>query len=325
MFVTYTPTTGYFGQDSFAFVAIGPGGTSAPATATLQVGTPGAPVAVARSVTVAFNTATAIDLTAAITGVSTGVSVTTPPDHGTTSVNGKVVTYTPAPGYFGDDVFSYTAIGPGGTSLPVDVTIKVTPLAPSADTVTMILPLNTPTVLDLTPFVRGTGLTGVAVVGAPLHGTVTVNGMKVTYTPKNDYFGADSFTYTAFGTVGKSSPATVKVSIVGRPDPAKDAAVTGLLAAQSDAAQRFSRAQIGNYQGRMETLHRSGDSGVAPPPGATPPPAAAPVPAQTARANGAGALDPIKPNTDPNSINAIARANAYQGNSLAGPVPTGSA
>lgn len=327
--VTYTPNTGYFGQDSFAFTATGPGGTSAPATVTVQVGTPGAPVAVARSVTVTFNTATAIDLTSAITGLSTGVSVTTPPDHGTTSVSGKIVTYTPATGYFGDDVFSYTAVGPGGTSLPVDVTIKVTPLAPSGDSVTMILPLNTPTVLDLSPFVRGTALTGVAVVSAPLHGTVTVNGMKVTYTPKNDYFGADSFTYTAFGTVGKSSPATVKVTIVGRPDPAKDANVTGLLAAQSDAAQRFSRAQISNFQGRMETLHRSGDSGVAPPPGAAPAPAATPpVPAQTARANGTNntsALDPIKPNADANSTNAIARANAYQGNSLAGPVPSGGA
>ncbi|MEP7154136.1 MAG: autotransporter domain-containing protein [Betaproteobacteria bacterium] len=316
--ITYTPNTGYFGTDSFTFTATGPGGTSSPAVATLQVGTPAAPTAAAKAVTVTFNTATAIDLTASITGISTTVSIATPPEHGTATVNGKTVTYTPTSGYFGDDVFSYAATGPGGTSLPADVTIKVTPLAPSADTVTLILPLNTPTVLDLAPFVRGTALTGVAMAGPPLHGTVTVNGLKVTYTPKQDYFGSDTFTYIAFGTAGKSAPATVKVTIVGRPDPAKDANVTGLLAAQTDAAQRFSRAQITNFQGRMETLHRSGDSGVAVP---AAPAAATTTPAQTARASAsttAGPLDPLKPNADNK-----APANSYQANSFAGPVPAG--
>jgi len=315
--VTYTPAPGYFGADSFSFTATGPGGTSSPALATVQVGPPGAPTVAAKSVTVTFNTAITIDLTASISGVSTSITISTPPANGTATVNGKVVTYTPANGFFGDDLFSYTATGPGGTSLPADVTIKVTPLAPSGDTVTLILPLNTPTVLDLAPFVRGTALTGVAVTSTPLHGTVTVNGLKVTYTPKPDYFGSDVFTYTAFGTAGKSSPATVKVTVVGRPDPAKDANVTGLLAAQSDAAQRFSRAQITNFQGRMEALHRSGDSGVA-----VAPVAETPVPTQTARTP-ANSLDPIKPNAAGNSDTA-ARTNSFLGNSYAGPVPAGS-
>lgn len=259
--VTYTPTTDFFGADSFLFTSSGPGGTSAPANVSLLVATPAAPTAAARTATVQFNTATPIDLTAAISGVGTTIAVTVAPAHGTTSVAGKVVTYTPATDFFGDDVFTYTVTGPGGTSAGADVTIKVTALVPTGAGVNFILPVNTQTTLDLAPFIKGSAITGVTTVGAPpQHGTVTVSGTKVIFTPKKDYFGSDSFSYVAFGIAGKSAPAAVKVTIVGRPDPSKDAIVTGLVAAQTDAAKRFSRAQISNFQSRMESLHR-GDVG----------------------------------------------------------------
>ncbi len=317
--ITYTPVTGYFGPDTFTFTVTGPGGTSQPAKANIQVGVPGAPVVAAKAATVSFGTATAIDLSGSITGVATSVTVTVQPQHGTITVNGKVVTYTPNAGYYGDDLFTYVAVGPGGTSMPADVTITIPPLGPSADTVNFILPLNTPTTLDLTPFVKGTSITGVVVTGAPKYGTVTVNGMKVTYTPKQDFFGADTFTYSAFGVVGKSAAATVRVTVVGRPDPAKDANVTGLLAAQNDSAKRFADAQIANYQSRLESLHRSGDSGASSPPGSAP----TPIPTQTARATSqpAGAFEPIKP-TD-GSRDATGKPSAFLPTSYAGPVPAG--
>ena len=322
--VTYTPNANYFGPDSFTYTATGPGGTSAPAVATVQVGPPGAPTVAAKTASVTFDTATAIDLSGSITGVATSVTVTTQPQNGTTTVNGKVVTYTPKAGFFGDDTFSYVAVGPGGTSMPADVTIKILPLAPSGETVSFILPLNTATTLDLTPFVKGTGISGVAIAGAPQHGTLAVNGMKVTYSPTKDFFGADTFTYTAFGVAGKSSPATVRVTVVGRPDPTKDANVAGLLAAQSETAQRFSRAQISNFQSRMESLHRSGDSGVAPAPGSTAAPV--PTPSQTARQGSqpAAAFEPIKPNdSNRDATVTTAKPSAFLPNSFAGPVPTG--
>lgn len=46
------------------------------------------------------------------------------------------------------------------------------------------------------------------------------------------------------------------VGFVGRPDPALDATVRGILSAQLGAAQRFSKSQIANAQQRMESLHR---------------------------------------------------------------------
>ncbi len=117
MLVTYTPTAGYFGADSFTYTATGPGGTSAPATVSVTVATPAAPTVAARSAAVPYDTATAVDLTASITGVHTSIAVASAPAHGTTSITGDVVTYTPTAGYFGADSFTYTATGPGGPRL----------------------------------------------------------------------------------------------------------------------------------------------------------------------------------------------------------------
>jgi hypothetical protein len=245
---------------------------------------------------VPFNTVTAIDLTSSISGVATSVTVTVAPLNGTVTVSGKVVTYTPKAGYFGADVFSYTATGPGGTSMPADVTVTV-----ATDTFRrnrdLHLPINTPTSLDLAPFIRGSAISGIAIVANPGHGSATVNGTKVTYTPAKDFFGSDTFTYSAFGNAGQSPAATVRVTVVGRPDPSKDANVTSLISAQIDTAKRFSKAQIANFQSRMESLHRSGDSGVAPPPGSKPPAAApaAPKPAvPSAPRNPAAPVDPAR-------------------------------
>ena len=254
--VTYSPRSGYVGSDSFTFAATGPGGTSAPATVSLTVTAPPAPTVADSAVTVLFNSASAINLTAQISGVTTSIAVVSVPAHGTVSVAGNVVTFTPTAGYFGDDRFTYTATGPGGTSAPATVTVTVSTLAPTAGAFKMIVPLNTSTTMDLAPFITGSALTGIVVTAAPRHGAAAVNGTKLTFTPTHDYFGSDSFSYAVFGNAGTSPSAEVTVMIVGRPDPTKDATVTGLVNAQTDAAKRFSRAQISNFQSRMESLHR---------------------------------------------------------------------
>ena len=45
-----------------------------------------------------------------------------------------------------------------------------------------------------------------------------------------------------------------------RPDPSKNADVAGLIGAQADVAKRFTRAQITNFQSRLEWLHRRLDN-----------------------------------------------------------------
>ena len=262
--VTYSPRTGYVGADSFTVTATGPGGISAPGTVSITVAAPPAPTVVGSTASVLFNTVASINLSAQISGAVTSIALVSPPLNGTATVAGNVVTYTPRAGYFGPDSFTYTATGPGGTSVPATVTIAVGTLAPTAGAFKMIVPLNTSTTIDLAPFITGSGVSGIVVAAVPRHGVATVNGTKLTFTPTHDYFGADSFTYSAFGNAGTSPAAVVAVTIVGRPDPTKDAVVTGLIVAQTDAAKRFSKAQISNFQSRMESLHRTGTDAATP-------------------------------------------------------------
>jgi outer membrane autotransporter protein len=154
---------------------------------------------------------------------------------------------------------------------------------PVANPASMTVALNTPTTLDLAPFVSGSGLTGVAVRAAPLHGTAFESGLSITYTPRTDYFGPDSFTYVVFGTLGVSSAATVTVQVTGRPDPARDPAVAGLVDAQNRAARRFAGAQAAGIGRRMEALRRAEP---VPPASDAPPtePATVPKDAKTAAA-----------------------------------------
>jgi len=127
---------------------------------------------------------------------------------------------------------------------------------PVSSPVAIAVQINSSTTTDLAPFITGGGITGIAVSSAPAHGTATVNGTNTTYTPASNYFGPDTFSYIAFGVGGSSTPAVVTVTVAGRPDPAADRAIVGLLAAQSETLRRFSRTQISNFQRRLESLHR---------------------------------------------------------------------
>ena len=221
--VTYTPAATYYGADSFTYTATGPGGTSAPATVSLTVATPAAPVAANKSgVAVPYaSTGTAIDLSASITGVRGSIAIGTAPAHGTVTIAGEVVTYVPAATYYGADSFTYTATGPGGTSAPATVSLTVaTPAAPTAANKTGVTVAynSSGTAIDLTTSITGVHST-LTIVTAPTHGTTAVNGDVVTYTPTATYFGADSFTYTVTGPGGTSAAATVSLTVATPPPP----------------------------------------------------------------------------------------------------------
>ncbi|WP_175481575.1 beta strand repeat-containing protein, partial [Rhodanobacter glycinis] len=216
--VTYTPSPTYYGgSDSFTYTATNPGGTSTPATVTITVTPPPAPTVANASMTAAYNTTATIDLTSSITGADvTGITVGSGPSHGTVTISGKTVTYTPSSSYYGgSDSFTYTATNPGGTSAPATVSITVgVPAAPTVVAKSVATAYNTPATIDLTGSITGVGITAVTIGMAPAHGTVSVSGETVTYTPSPTYYGgSDSFTYTATNPGGTSAPATVTISV----------------------------------------------------------------------------------------------------------------
>ncbi len=143
----------------------------------------------------------------------TSYVITQPATRGTITVNGNVATYTPQAGFFGMDSFGVTAMGPGGTSQQGLITVIVgTPAAPTVAARSVTVPYNTQTVISLTAAVTGVA-TSIAITTPPANGTATVSGLTVLYKPKADYFGDDSFAYTATGPGGTSMPATVSITV----------------------------------------------------------------------------------------------------------------
>jgi outer membrane autotransporter protein len=76
-------------------------------------------------------------------------------------------------------------------------------------------------------------ITSIAITRQPAHGTAAVNGLNITYTPAHDYFGSDTFKYTATGPGGTSVAATVSITVVAGATPVVTAQSATVLAGQS--------------------------------------------------------------------------------------------
>ena len=141
------------------------------------------------------------------------------PVHGTVSIesNGSY-TYEPESGYHGTDSFIFTARdSQGATSAPatVSLTINAVNSPPSAFGDSASFDEDTSyTGSFLAADIEGNPVT-FAVETGPTNGTVVVNGDGTyTYTPDADYFGTDSFTFTATDSEGGvSSPATIALTV----------------------------------------------------------------------------------------------------------------
>ena len=162
----------------------------------------------------------------------TSVSVTTPPAHGTTSVNATgVVTYTPSGSYVGSDSFVYRICDGRQVCDTATVTFNVT-----AVPVVPVIPSPPVAVDDSSPAVSGVPLmiavadndsdvdgnldvTTVSVTVAPSHGTVSVDPVlgEITYTADSLYTGTDTLTYEICDTTDRCDTAIVTVRVTAPP------------------------------------------------------------------------------------------------------------
>ena len=230
---TYTPTTGYTGNDSFTYTARDPAGaTSAPATVSITVtSTQQAPVATSVSATTPEDTPKVVTLPASDPNDDPlTFAIATQPLHGSVTLDGNQATYTPAADYHGADSFTFTASDGIATSAPATVSLTVTPVndAPVANAKNATTPEDTPTTITLSGTdVDGDALT-FALAGQPEHGLATLNGSQATYTPAADFNGPDSFTWTVSDGVATTlGTATITVT------PVNDAPTAGALSAET--------------------------------------------------------------------------------------------
>ncbi len=219
--ITFTPAPNFNGPTTITYtVSDGKGGT-ATATVNLTV-TPVNDPPVAVPDTAATNEDTPVRLTPLANDTDADgnplsvVEASSP--NGTVTINPDgSITYTPNPNFNGTDIITYTVSdGQGGTST---ATISVT-VAPVNDPPVAVndvigtdedVPVRIP-VLSNDSDADGDPLT-VTAASAP-NGTVVINpDGTVTYTPRADFSGTDTVTYTISDGQGGTSTATVTVTV----------------------------------------------------------------------------------------------------------------
>jgi VCBS repeat-containing protein len=195
---------------------------------------------------------------------SAAVGSTTQPAHGSVTLSGNVVTYTPAPGYTGSDSFTYT-VNSGTTTETATVSINV--VVPNTPP-TVTVPVSASSGEDqplLFSAANGTALTVTDPDGGTLtatlavtHGTLTLAstaGLQFTtgdgtsdgtlvfsgtataingaldglrFTPDADYNGSATLSLAA-GDGQASRAASIPISLVAVADAVDDSVVTGVL------------------------------------------------------------------------------------------------
>ena len=234
--ITYTPTTGYTGPDSFTYQVCDSTALCDTATVSITVtALPRPPVANPDSASVAEDGAVSVDVLANDTDPDgdidpTTVSVTSVPTHGAATVDPTTgaIAYTPDPDYNGPDSFTYHVCDAAALcdTATVSLTVTAAPDSPVAvaDSTTVsqngsvgvdVLANDTDPDGDIDP-------STVSVTSGPLHGTVSVDPTTgaITYTPAQGYSGPDSFTYQVCDSTGSCASASVSVAVVNVPDTA---------------------------------------------------------------------------------------------------------
>ncbi len=222
--LTFTPASNFNGDTGFTYTISDGNGGEATASVSISV-SPVNDIPVTNNDQIGTNEDQSVVINVLgndsdVDGDSLAISDTTDPANGVIVVNGNgSITYTPDSNFNGPDTFTYTVDdGNGGVSTAtVNVTVNPVNDAPVAVGENVSLDEDTPTtfsnLLDNDSDVDGDTLSILSVTQGQ-NGSVTLNGNgTVTYTPNNNFFGEDNFTYTIVDGNGGQATATVAITV----------------------------------------------------------------------------------------------------------------
>jgi len=152
-------------------------------------------------------------------GAALTFSVSTQPQNGTVSVSGAAGTYTPNENFNGTDTFAYIASDGALSSAIGLVTVTVTAVDddPNTMNVSVVTDEDNAVVITLEAEEYDGDTISFSIKDNPTSGSVTLNGDKATYTPNENYYGADSFTFEAVDYTAKKILNTATASITINP------------------------------------------------------------------------------------------------------------
>ncbi len=133
----------------------------------------------------------------------------------------QYITYTPDPGFAGEDTFTYTCLASG--DLPATATVTVTVLAndPTAQDDLALIAINAgATAIDVldNDSTGPDGVQAITITAAtqPDNGTVVFTANTLTYEPDVDFVGTETFTYTITDEDVLTDTATVTIVVPAR-------------------------------------------------------------------------------------------------------------
>ncbi len=230
--IDYDPEANFYGTQIIKYVlSDGHGGTSI-GTLTIEVGSENdAPVAVDDAVTGPEDAAVSVNVLTNDTDVDTddtktfvGFTETTSGLPGTfvTNEDGDI-TFTPNANYNGSFSIDYQMRDAGGLTSIATLTITITLVndAPTAQNADRTAEEDTPKGFDVDSLIadvdiqtNGDALTvSVASTGETPHGTVSVSGTTITYTPDENYNGSDEIAYTVTDKAGAQASAKLYITV----------------------------------------------------------------------------------------------------------------
>ena len=230
-FFIYTPYPNFFGTDSFTYYANDGSQNSTPTLVHITVlPVNDAPIAANDAIITNEDTPVGIPILSNDTDVddvlnATMIVLINSPTQGTLTINttAGTVVYSPNLNYNGNDSFTYQvkdAAGALSNTATVAITINPVNDAPIANadfaTTPEDTPVSIPVLVNDTDVDSSLDAASLVVVANPLNGLAVVQpstGM-IEYTPKENFTGIDSFTYTVKDSEGAASaPVSVTITV----------------------------------------------------------------------------------------------------------------
>jgi RHS repeat-associated protein len=214
---TYRPRPNYNGPDTVIFVTNDGHGDSAPATVSISVGPINdAPVTYDDEAATDEDVAMGIVLWAnEYDGDPLTFTVTTQPQHGTFSGTPPNLLYTPDQDFHGSDSFAFKAndgLEDSNVST-VAITVRSINDVPVASSQHRLTPEDSPLAIALSAADADSDPLTYTVLTPPAHGTLGGTPPNLLYTPAQDFYGEDAFTFRVNDGTADSAPATVAITV----------------------------------------------------------------------------------------------------------------
>ncbi|MDQ7084120.1 MAG: Ig-like domain-containing protein [Sulfurovum sp.] len=142
----------------------------------------------------------------------------TAPNHGTVSIDGTTITYTPNANYHGTDSFVITLSDGNGYSVDTNITVTITsindePIITIDTNITTNEDTNVSIAFSVSDEEDGDLSNALVIESNTSDGSVTIIGNNIRYSPDANYHGSDSFMVSVTDSNGTKVIAEVNITV----------------------------------------------------------------------------------------------------------------